>query len=240
MIPYELFSRFNHELRNPLCTIHNLLYILRREPLSKAQLQFFNDLEDATLDIESLLNLLFEYCKLDQPNSQHHSEPVDMPELLNSMASTTRQRWPNLQLVIAETFDPNCPVDSTRVRPLLLNIIDRFASHSPSAKLAIRYQRSERLRNDSPGRFNILINVNDHDLPMAVLANDQTSPADSASKANTRNNLEALLLQKYLTTTDTTLTISHPTEHSTELCLSIPLAHSPNFQPNSHGHSHAY
>lgn len=88
MNPYELITGFNHDLRNPLCTVNNLLYLLRREMTDANQIALLNSIEAAHGEIQELINSLVDFSKLQTNNLSAWSEKFSLQQLLAQLQTS--------------------------------------------------------------------------------------------------------------------------------------------------------
>lgn len=85
MNQYELIANLNHDLRSPICTVNNLLYLLRREISVPAQLRMLNDIETAHDEIQSFLNNLLDFSKMQTGALSTHLEHFSVLQLFSQL-----------------------------------------------------------------------------------------------------------------------------------------------------------
>lgn len=82
MNPFKLISSLNHDLRSPICTVNNLLYLLRREMTDSSQLGMLEGIEAANDEIQDLLNNLLDFSKLQSGGLKPCMESFTLSDLI--------------------------------------------------------------------------------------------------------------------------------------------------------------
>jgi len=136
----QFVSAVSHELRTPLTIVQGYVQrtIKRGDNLSDSQIQGLNTAADESIRMRQLLDDLLDLSRGDSGHLSLSSEPVALAEHLQevvSLARSTLQR--PLELILPELPDERSVIvqaDPTRLRQVLLDLIENADKYSPSGR----------------------------------------------------------------------------------------------------------
>lgn len=120
----ELVASVSHEIRTPLGALTGLGHLIRREGVTARQAQWIEKMEQASAHLLEVINDILDLSKIEAGKLTLHNEPVDVPSLVEAVASMLRARvhGPELELqVSSDVFDEPLVGDPTRLKQALLN-----------------------------------------------------------------------------------------------------------------------
>lgn len=147
MNPYEFIANLNHDLRNPICTINNLLYLLRREVTQSSQLELLDGIETANDEIQFLLNHLLDFSKLQSGSLTTYSEFFTLSRLISQLVgdfkSQTQSR--NILLAYLGQKDLHIQLDGNKphIQKLLQLVLSLLVTTSRYSQISIDSEISQ-------------------------------------------------------------------------------------------------
>ena len=131
----QFVSAVSHELQAPLTLVSgSLKRVIRKAPELNAQLiQRLHDAEEETIGMQQLLNDLLDLSRSDSGRLQVKQEPVDLHPLLDEVVraqGAALDRQLTLELP-SEGSSSTALGDATRLRQVLLNLIENAHKYSP-------------------------------------------------------------------------------------------------------------
>ncbi len=121
----QLLAALSHELRTPLNGVLGMAGLLARTRLDAAQRTYLTALQESGEHLLGLVNDVLDLAKLDSGGFDLNPAPMDVEELLQSVAELLSPRAHAKGLEIAWAADPDLPVisaDEGRLRQILLNL----------------------------------------------------------------------------------------------------------------------
>jgi signal transduction histidine kinase len=82
---FSMMSKLSHDLLDPVCTILNLGYLLRRDITSPSQLLMVEEIEIATDEIKDILSLWLDYSKLQCGDLKSYPENFCINQLIDTL-----------------------------------------------------------------------------------------------------------------------------------------------------------
>jgi len=147
----ELKSHFlasmSHELRTPLNAIINYTYFLANPAEGEDPEDQHMYLERVRLNADHLLGLINDILDLSKIEAGHIAlvlEPVILPPLIQSVASTAQSLIKDKPVTLILDIDPELPVlslDKTRIRQVLLNLLSNAAKFTERGTITLRAAR---------------------------------------------------------------------------------------------------
>ena len=121
----QLLAALSHELRTPLNGVLGMAGLLARTRLDAAQRTYLTALQESGEHLLGLVNDVLDLAKLDSGGFDLNPAPMDVEELLQSVAELLSPRAHAKGLEIAWAADADLPVisaDEGRLRQILLNL----------------------------------------------------------------------------------------------------------------------
>jgi two-component system, sensor histidine kinase len=131
-------ATMSHEIRTPLNAIIGSAELLGSAGLDGAQRQRVHTIRSAGQLLLDVINDILDYSKLDSRGLDLAPEPVDLPVIAHTIASTFSDRATtmNLQLIVA--FDP-CRIrtDPGRLRQVIVNLVGNALKFTREGKVQV-------------------------------------------------------------------------------------------------------
>ncbi len=144
----RLLSQVSHELRTPLNAILGFAQLLRldpRHPLSEAQAQRVDEIEQAGHHLLELVEELLDLARIESGHAQLQIEILPVDELLQDCLSliTPLANEQGLEVALAHDHRPGQRVraDAGRLKQVLLNLLSNACKYNrPGGKIHLRCQ----------------------------------------------------------------------------------------------------
>jgi K+-sensing histidine kinase KdpD len=138
---FELIANLNHDLRNPVCTINNLLYLLRREISNSAQLEMLEGIESANDEIQFLQSKLLDFSKCQSGCLTHYSESFAINQLVLQLISDFKSRSHAREIRLSSKIPTEPQIqwegDKTAIQKLLQLVLSLMVSTSRYSQICI-------------------------------------------------------------------------------------------------------
>ena len=151
-------SIIGHELRTPLNAIIGTLDLIEPYNMSAKQQEIFNTLRQSSQSMLTMLNDMLEVAKIEAGKAHIVDEATDIFELgeqtTSLMVGSARRQGISLMYF----FAPDCPryinTDSSRMRQILLNLLDNAIKFTSSGYVAlvvepINHEQIERIKENA-------------------------------------------------------------------------------------------
>lgn len=152
LIYFEDFSSdVSHELKNPLASITSAVEMLpaKNHPDQK----YVNIIKKNTIRMESMLNQIRDFSKIDGDLSHSQFSPMNLQNLLEELLEVYRLRFPKVQFTLNQYCAPNeneCKGNPDTVAQALINLIDNGLSFlPPKGKIIVSCRRITKEANRS-------------------------------------------------------------------------------------------
>ena len=123
----QLIATVSHDLRTPLNTITGYTELIETTPLTGKQLSYLKNVKSASLYVESLVNDLLDYSKLEAGKIKIVELPFVLSELINETAENLKEIYKNkpIDLIIKIDKRLDTPVigDPFRIRQIVTNLV---------------------------------------------------------------------------------------------------------------------
>jgi len=149
----EFISIASHQLRTPMSGVKGVLSLLLEDvlgPLNPEQRKYVRRANEANERLIALVNDLLNVSRLEQGSLQLRSEPVNLAEVLQTLAAEFQPRAAQykqtLQVERDGSPDEEMVVhgDPVRLREVFLNLLDNAVKYTPeSGRITLRLQASE-------------------------------------------------------------------------------------------------
>ena len=141
MNQFELIASLTHELRNPICTVNNLLYLLRREITDSSQVEMLNGIEAANDEIQDLINNLAEFSKLQSGPVMPCLEKFSLHQIITQLNSryAAHSHSKNIVLSFADSKDQAIELygNKTQIHQLIHHVLGLMISISHASQISI-------------------------------------------------------------------------------------------------------
>jgi signal transduction histidine kinase len=183
----EFIANVSYELRTPLNAIIGFAEILAHQyfgPLSERQLEYSRGILESSHRLMTLINDILDLATIEAGYMALETGPVDVRELLDAVATLTRERArvENLALTLS------CPAgigmisaDERRLKQALFNLVSNAIKFTPSGG-AVRLEARIEARHDEPSRGDLLLEV--ADTGVGIAAADQERVFEKFERGN--------------------------------------------------------
>lgn len=130
-----MLSDIAHDLRTPITTIAGYSKALNDEMVisEEKKKEYLQAIENKSERMNDLINLLFEYVRLDSDNFGLHRDEIDLPELLRTIAaslySDVEEKGMEFQISIPEEVHM-VSLDRVQFSRVIVNLINNAIKHN--------------------------------------------------------------------------------------------------------------
>lgn len=158
-------ATMSHEIRTPLNAIIGAAELLGSVGLDGAQRQRVGTIRNAGQLLLDVINDILDFSKLDSRGLDLSPEPVDLPAIARTMASTFSERAAAKGLQLTVALDPvRIRTDPARLRQVIVNLIGNAVKFTQAGEVRVR----STLVGDSRLRIEV------YDTGPGIRAEDQT------------------------------------------------------------------
>ncbi|WP_350561677.1 response regulator [Psychrobacter sp. CAL346-MNA-CIBAN-0220] len=137
----KLRSIIGHELRTPLNAIIGTLDLIEAYKLSARQQEVLTTLIQSSQSMLAMLNDMLDMAKIKAGKADIVTEPTDIFKLGQHISDLMVGSARRQEISLLYFFAPDCPryitTDSSRVRQILLNLLDNGIKFTPSGSVAL-------------------------------------------------------------------------------------------------------
>ncbi len=157
----QLISTVSHDLRTPLNTINGYSELMENTGLTKKQLAYLKNVKSASQYVDSLVNDLLDFSKLEAGKIKVEKIPFILSGLIHETAENLKEINKNnaieLILEIDEKLDVSVLGDPFRIRQILNNLIGNAYKFTQEGCIKVE----AKVKNESHGTYNTVIKVID-------------------------------------------------------------------------------
>jgi signal transduction histidine kinase/FixJ family two-component response regulator len=157
----QLIATVSHDLRTPLNTISGYSELIENTMLSPKQASYFKNIKSATGYVDSLVNDLLDYSKLEAGKLKIESIPFVLSDLLNETAlglqEINKKKNLKLHIEIDEKLDHMVLGDPFRLRQIITNLISNAYKFTHEGHITIKALATE----NTVGLYDTTIHVID-------------------------------------------------------------------------------
>jgi len=142
----EFLAGMSHELRTPLNAILGYVQLLRRDRgLTERQLTRLGTVERSGRHLLRLINDLLDLARIEARRLELRATEVDLDAFLSDIADVARMRADERDLLFAldraDDLPPAVRVDESRLRQILLNLLDNAVKFTDRGEVRLRARR---------------------------------------------------------------------------------------------------
>lgn len=138
----EFIANVSHEIRTPLHGIMGMADLLMREPLTGTQRDYALTLRQSAQGLRTVINDILDFSKLEAGKLQLESIPYSPQQILRHAIDLFRPRMIEKSLAIVMDISPDLESpqmgDPTRLRQILLNLLDNAIKFTDSGSIRVR------------------------------------------------------------------------------------------------------
>lgn len=144
-----MLSDIAHDLRTPITTIAGYSKALNDEMVvsEEKKKEYLQAIENKSERMNDLINLLFEYVRLDSDNFGLHRDEIDLPELLRTIAaslySDVEEKGMEFQISIPEEVHM-VSLDRVQFSRVVVNLINNAIKHNEAGTVITLEMKQEK------------------------------------------------------------------------------------------------
>ena len=153
----EFLASVSHELRTPLNAIIGYAQILKRQKnLSEKQRERLLTIHSSGEHLLTLINDILDIARIESGRVQLQLAPIHLPSFIENITAVTRARAEGKDLSVnierSERLPPCILTDETRLRQILLNLLDNAIKYTEIGQVTLRVKRVDdnELTNPKP------------------------------------------------------------------------------------------
>ena len=137
----QLIATVSHDLRTPLNTITGYSELIENTPLTIKQLSYLKNIKSASLYVDSLVNDLLDYSKLEAGKIKIVKLPFVLSELIYETGENLRELYKNkpIELIfeIDKRLDTTVVGDPFRIRQILTNLLSNAYKFTHEGRIEV-------------------------------------------------------------------------------------------------------
>ncbi len=161
-IKEEALREMSFNIRTPLSSIVNLMYLLENTRINPAQKDYIGNLKTSVDDLSIAITNLLNFSVLVSDNVKAEAEEFHLRDFLQSMQRSAKIKADNAKLKLELQADDNLPekiiCDQRKVTQILYNLMDNAIRYTEEGGTVTIAARAQNIRND---KFNLHLYVKD-------------------------------------------------------------------------------
>lgn len=128
------FTRLSYNIRTPLSSIVNLLYLLEKSNISNQQKELLDGLKNSVDDLSVVLNNLLNYSLFMSEDLRSHEEVFPLRELLDNVIRSGQFKTEQAEMAFESELLSELPAyikgDESKIQQVLLNLLELAIMHT--------------------------------------------------------------------------------------------------------------
>ncbi|MBI3791365.1 MAG: HAMP domain-containing histidine kinase [Gemmatimonadetes bacterium] len=155
----EFLAAASHELRTPLNAIVGFTELLRDGTygaLAPRQAAAIGKVEDSATHLRRLVDQILDLARLAAGRMEVHREPVDVRDLLLSVATEMEPLVAERGLTLSLSVGPALPrlvTDPTQLRQVIVNLVGNAIKFTPTGSIQLRARQATAVGSPGPGAW---------------------------------------------------------------------------------------
>ncbi|MBT8184135.1 MAG: response regulator [Eudoraea sp.] len=137
----QLIATVSHDLRTPLNTISGYAELIENTPLTYKQLSYLGNIKSASQYVESLVNDLLDYSKLEAGKIKIDKIPFVLSELIIETAENLKEIYKEKPVELTFNIDKRLDAivigDPFRIRQILTNLVSNAYKFTHKGKIEV-------------------------------------------------------------------------------------------------------
>jgi len=143
----RFLARVSHEIRTPLNGIRGMSYLLEKTSLDAAQLRYVKAISGATQTMQSIINDILEFSRLDEDRIILEHIPFTLDDVLENCISIEsyliHQKGLLFRLHQAEGVPQHLIGDPTRLSQILINLLNNAVKFTENGSIELSVEAQE-------------------------------------------------------------------------------------------------
>lgn len=143
----RFLARVSHEIRTPLNGIRGMSYLLEKTSLEAAQLRYVKAISGATQTMQSIINDILEFSRLDEDRIILEHIPFTLDDVLENCISIEsyliHQKGLLFRLHQAEGVPQHLMGDPTRLSQILINLLNNAVKFTENGSIELSVEAQE-------------------------------------------------------------------------------------------------
>ena len=143
----DFLANMSHEIRNPINSVVGMTNLLFDTPLNEEQKEYLNNIKYSSDILLSLISDILDLSKITEGKMEPDLQPLDISELVQAIAQTTRFRLRSSPVTFQLHYDQSIPKyvisDITFLNQILMNLIGNAVKFTHEGQITLTTEKVE-------------------------------------------------------------------------------------------------
>ncbi len=137
----NFLANMSHEIRTPMNAIYGMAEILEEKQTAGIEREYIAVIKRSSENLLSIINEILDFSKVDSGKMEIIEEPYNFNEMLQDVVSIIEFRMRNKNIRLQLEIDPTIPTqlvgDETRVRQILINLLNNAVKFTNQGRIVL-------------------------------------------------------------------------------------------------------